>query len=277
MKNHIYQIYYSDATRARIDPGFLPLDNTGQRPDWFEYWPMRRFLRENTLDPASRYGFLSPKFYEKTSLTAEKLHAFLDTVPDDVDVVTFSPFFDQSAFFLNVFEHAAGCHPGIAPAIHGVLQLVAPGVNIAETIMSSAQSVFCNYLVAKPAFWQQWLETCERIFEVAEAGDTVLGQQLNADVRYENQSAPTKTFIIERMASLLLSTQPAWKVRTFNTMTLPIGSSALGRFAEDLMALDALKYMARETGFSQYFLAYLSKRNQLDERMKTMSVRHASI
>ncbi len=271
MKNHIFQIYYSDETRAQVDPGFLPLDNTGQRPDWYEYWPMRRFLRENTLDPECRYGFLSPKFIEKTGLTAAKVHAFLDTVPDDVDVVTFSPFFDQAAFFLNVFEHAAGCHPGIAPALHGVVQLISPGLNIGEIVMSSVQSVFCNYLVAKPAFWQEWLEKCELIFEAAEAGDTELGQQLNADVRYENQCAPAKTFIIERVAPLLLSTQSHWKLRSYNGMTLPISSSALGRFAEDLLVLDALKFMARETGFSQYFVAYLSRRHQLNERIKTMS------
>lgn len=272
MKNHIFQIYYSDATRAQIDPGFLPLDNTGQRPDWYEYWPMRRFLRENTLDPASRYGFLSPKFFEKTGLTAAKVNAFLETVPDDVDVVTFSPFFDQAAFFLNVFEHAAACHPGIGPVIQSVIQLVAPGLNVGETVMSSVQSVFCNYLVARPAFWQRWLETCERIFAVAEAGDTELGQQLNADVRYENQRGPAKTFIIERMASLLISTQSHWKVRAYNPVTLPIASKALGKFGEDLLVLDALKYMARETGSPQYFVAYLSRRHVLNERLKTMSV-----
>ncbi|WP_322010897.1 hypothetical protein [Paraburkholderia sp. J12] len=275
MKNHIFQIYYSDATLDQVDPGFIPLDNTGQRPDWREYWPMRRFLIENTLDPNARYGFLSPKFMEKTGLTAVEAMAFVNSIPDDVDVVTFSPFFDQAAFFQSVFEHAALCHPGIGPVIEEAVRLTTPGLKTSEIVMSSVQTVFCNYLVAKPAFWLQWLEKCERIFEVAEAADSPLAQQLNDDVKYESQRAPAKVFIIERMASLLLATQPGWKVRNFNPTTLPMGHAVLSQFNDDLLTLDALKHMAKETGFPQYMGAYLRKRIQVIERLNAVTLAKA--
>lgn len=42
---HIHQIFYSDDTRRTLDPGFIPLDNlANERPDWREYWPIRKFL-----------------------------------------------------------------------------------------------------------------------------------------------------------------------------------------------------------------------------------------
>ena len=42
---HLYQIVYSSQTRAAVAAGFEVLDNlSNERPDWFEYWPMRRFL-----------------------------------------------------------------------------------------------------------------------------------------------------------------------------------------------------------------------------------------
>jgi hypothetical protein len=269
MKNHIFQIYYSDATLDQIDTGFIPLDNTGQRPDWREYWPMRRFLRENTLDPNARYGFLSPKFMEKTGLTALEATAFVNSMPDDVDVAAFSPFFDQAAIFQNAFEQAALCHPGIGPIVEDTAKLIAPELKVNEIVMSSQQTIFCNYFVAKPAFWQQWLEKCEQIFDVAEAGDSLLGQQLNGDVKYQSQHAPAKVFVIERIASLILATQSKWKVRHFNPVTLPIGNAMLAQFGDELLALDALKHMAKETGFVQYFAAYLRKRTQVIERLNT--------
>jgi hypothetical protein len=62
----IYQIYYSEATKAHNDPGFLPMDNlANERPDWREYWPIRNYLLNNNLEEDTRYGFLSPKFEAK--------------------------------------------------------------------------------------------------------------------------------------------------------------------------------------------------------------------
>lgn len=268
MNNNIYQIFYSEETRQALDPGFIPLDNTGQRPDWYEYWAIRRFFMNNTLNADTRYGFLSPKFIQKTRLTSAQVRAFVDSTPDDVDVITFSPYFDQAAFFTNVFEHATACHPGIERAIDGALRLVAPEVKIAGTMMSSVQTVFCNFLVAKPAFWQQWLQKCEVIFKIAETREGELGTQLNVDVKYEEQFAPAKIFVIERIASLILGTEPAWKIRNFNPITLPIASEPLSQFGVELLALDALKYAANGTGFPEYVAAYLQMRDALNERLK---------
>jgi hypothetical protein len=271
VNNDIYQIFYSEETRQSIAPGFIPLDNTGQRPDWREYWPMRRFFLENTLNPEARYGFFSPKFSQKTGLSSAQVREFVDSTPDDVDVITFSPFFDQAVFFLNVFEHATLCHPGIEHAIHGALNLIAPGFNINANLMTSAQTVFCNYLIAKPAFWQEWLNKCEIIFRAAEARDSELALRLNADVKYAQQGAPAKVFIIERIPSLILSTQSQWKVRNFNSMKLPTGSAPLSRFGFDLIALDALKSAVHATGFSEYATAYMNLRSNLNERLEALT------
>lgn len=61
-KAYIHQIFYSEETRKSLDAGFIPLDNSNQRPDWCEYWPIRNFLINAPLDSDGFYGFLSPKF-----------------------------------------------------------------------------------------------------------------------------------------------------------------------------------------------------------------------
>jgi hypothetical protein len=67
----IYQILNHYTKPGDLDPGFLVLDNSSnERPDWFEYWPIRKFLLSEPLDEESFYGFLSPKFKYKTNLSA---------------------------------------------------------------------------------------------------------------------------------------------------------------------------------------------------------------
>lgn len=268
MQNYVHQIFHSDESRQALDPGFIALDNTGQRPDWFEYGAIRRFFDNRTLDRNTRYGFLSPKFAIKTRLSAAQVDEFLAATPDDVDVVTFSPFFDQAAYFLNTFEQASAGHPGIVQAIEGTLRLIAPGVDVNTLPMSSVQTVYCNFLIAKPAFWQEWLNRCEVIFQVAEAGDTPLTQQLNASVPYKEGKAPAKVFLIERVASLMLATQPSWKVRNYNSMTLPISDSRLAPFGAELVAMDALKFAAKEIGMPEYLAAFANLRQRVGELIR---------
>ncbi|WP_233865311.1 O-linked N-acetylglucosamine transferase family protein [Paraburkholderia adhaesiva] len=266
-KNFIHQIYYSPETRAALDPGFIPLDNTGQRPDWYEYWPIRRFLRENALDPNARYGFFSPKFQEKTQLTSAQVAEFLSSTPDDVDIVTFSPNFWQAAFFKNVFEQAESWHKGIRPALTGTISLLMPGTNAEDflnnLVMSSAQTVYCNYFVAKPRFWQRWLALCELIFNAAEVeNNTELGRQLNTPVSYRPEM-PARIFVIERIVSLILSVeQTAWKVRNFDSTKLP-GHTITGAHFGKFLELDALKMAAIKTGIRRHHDKYLELRDDL--------------
>ncbi len=68
---HIYQILNHYTSRQDLDPGFDVLDNSAnQRPDWYQYWPIRRFLLTEFLNENAFYGFLSPKFHHKTNLSA---------------------------------------------------------------------------------------------------------------------------------------------------------------------------------------------------------------
>ncbi|WP_321907121.1 MULTISPECIES: hypothetical protein [unclassified Paraburkholderia] len=268
MNNRVFQIFYSPETYAGLDSGFLPLDNTGERPDWYEYWPIRRFLMRESLDENTRYGFLSPKFAGKTGLSSAQVMQFLAETHDDVDVVTFSPFFDHSALFLNVFEQMKFLHAGSDEIIKQALALVAPGVDVDGVVMSTASTIFCNYLVAKPAFWRRWLEKCELLFNLAEDETSEFGRLLSGDVKYDHKAAPAKVFLVERIASLILGTEPQWKVRSFNGMKLPFSyNSPLMGNALDLVAMDALKRAATETGHPEFLTAFFLMRASLLDRL----------
>jgi hypothetical protein len=248
----IRQIYYSEQTRLQLDPGFIALDNCGHRPDWREYWPMRTYLLGHSLDEGTLYGFFSPKFRQKTTLDSATVSAFIEAAPADVDVIGFSPFFDQGAAHLNVFEQAATNHPGIWPIFEAVMKVVAPGIDPRTLPMDSRHSIFCNYFVAKPAFWRMWLGVTEPLFAIAEAGTSELARLLNAPIAYGPGAAPSKVFIIERIVALVLAADPRWRVHHFDPMRLPMSVSIVRGYPADLLVLDALKTAAIETRRAHY-------------------------
>src|ERR1700722_18971933 len=99
---HIYQILNHYTRREELDPGFGVLDNSvNERPDWFEYWPIRRFLLNEALDENAFYGFLSPKFRLKTGLSSDAVREFI-RADSAADVVLLSPSIHNSAYYLNV-------------------------------------------------------------------------------------------------------------------------------------------------------------------------------
>src|ERR1700733_8926704 len=178
---HIYQILNHYTPRAELDPGFEILDNSAnERPDWYEYWPIRKFLGSEPLDEDAYYGFLSPKFRLKTNLTSTRVRDFIAGADPATDVLLFSPSIHNSAYFLNVFEHGESEHPGLAKVAARFFEGIDPSVRIAELVSDSRNTVHSNYFIAKPRFWRAWLSITEQLFAIAESPRDPLGMQLRA-------------------------------------------------------------------------------------------------
>src|SRR6266566_3696416 len=220
---HIYQIFYNEQTRGQLDPGFTPLDNlSNQRPDWREYWPIRQFLFSRTMVEDDYYGFLSPKFKEKTKLSSEQVKEFIDRSGNDADVVIFSPFSDLSGLFLNVFEQGDFFRPGLLKATQDFVNLIGLDISIENMITDSRNTVFCNYFVAKPRFWTIWLEVSEKLFRIAEtaSGNCDLTNRLNSVFKRKKELVQLKVLILERVASLILATTKKFSTKAYSPFML---------------------------------------------------------
>jgi hypothetical protein len=254
---HIRQIYYSRETRDALDKGFIGMDNmNNERPDWREYWPIRNHLLSSPVSGDSYYGFFSPKFGSKTSLDSAAVLDFVANQAGSSDVVLFSPFFDQIAYPVNIFEQGALQHPEIMGTFKACALEVAPGIDFEGLVMDSTNTVFCNYFVARPAFWATWLEKCEIVFRIAEEGTTDLAKRLNAVTAHGGNGVPAKVFVVERIASLILSTEKRWKVKSYNPLSLPWSNAAISKFKVELAFLDALKIAHASQKHPQYLDAF---------------------
>lgn len=255
-KVNLYTIAYLSEHVTHLEAGYRYLDNLrNDRADWREYWPMRQFLLTENLDENAFYGFFSPRFAEKTGLSYDQVVTFIQSTPEDTDVVTFSPQVDIGAFFQNVFVGGELADPGFLITSQVCANLAGLSVDLTQLVMDSRCTVFSNFFVAKPAFWRRWLAFCELLFAVAEAHpDSELGQALRYKTKYK-EGVERKVFVVEGVVSLLLALDTQLKIQNYNPFQLG-WSAQLSRFREEAMICDALKTAIRHNQHSEYKVLY---------------------
>jgi hypothetical protein len=259
---HLRQIAYSAATLAAIEPGYTVLDNCANpRPDWYEVWPIRQFLLNNALDEAAFYGFFSPKFGSKTGMTHADVAGFVRQHAQQADVLLFSPQPDMGAFYLNVFEQGETFDPGLIKAFEAFLQSIGRPQALATMVMDARQVVFSNYFVARPAFWREWLVLAEAFVAACEGPDTPLRRQLVLPTTYPGQ-VQRKVFLVERIASLLLATQPRWRTRAADPFRMAWSMTRMRDYPTEAVLSDALKMAYRDHGWGEYLQAFLALRQR---------------
>lgn len=199
----IRQIFYDAATRAAVRPGFLPLDNTAGRQDWFEFWPILQFLRTHPLDPDTWYGFVSPKFPDKTGMDWPRMQALLVASPD-AEVALFSPFWTSLAVCQNPWLQGERDHPGLVAAMEGFLRRRGDTTRLADVVTDFDCSVNSNYFIARAAFWREWQLLAEAYLahvEGAEAAELPDGRITSYDPR---EGVALKVFVQERLVNWVL-------------------------------------------------------------------------
>lgn len=260
---HIYQIYYDENSKAGLDPGFLPLDNSrNERPDWREYHPMRTFLLERKLEDGAYYGFLSPRFGSKTNLTAGDVTAFVQA-NEGVDVALFCPFFDQSAFFLNVFEQGEFHHPGLMRLGQAFAKSAGFDADLSTLVNDSSNTIFNNYFVARSDFWAEWLRVGEWLYAQAESPAASLSGFRTPMLHRGSYSVELKIFLMERLATLLLSTGAQFKTAAFDPTRLPMADVVRSNFLREAIACDALKRAYGRSGDRKCLDEFLALRNRV--------------
>ena len=204
----IYQIRSYYTKKEDLDPSCLVLDNSSnERPDWYEYWPIRKFLLNEPLDEETFYGFLSPSFKQKTNLTAAAVRDFVNRENcATADIVLFSPSLHLTAYYWNVFLYGEFCHPGLVDLATQFFRRIGQPTNLTDLVSYSRNEVYSNYFVAKPRFWRAWLNITEQLIAIAESPTDPLGTELRKQTSYRgHRDAQIKIFIMERVPTWLLA------------------------------------------------------------------------
>jgi hypothetical protein len=256
---HLFQILNHYTASHELDPGFDVLDNSAnERPDWYEYWPIRNYLLNHSLDDGAFYGFLSPRFKHKTNLSEAEVREFIQDAGATADVVLFSPSIQNSCYYLNVFEHGEAEHPGLAGVAARLFARIGRPLDLDGFISDSRNTVYSNYFIARPKFWRAWLAVTEQMFAIAEAPDDPLGRELRTPTEYRGRrDVQMKIFVMERIATWLLVTDAGFVASARDPF------AARSRYYKLPVAIvcDALKiaYVTQRRG--QYMEVFLLVRN----------------
>ena len=253
-----------------LDPGFIPLAIAGNpRSDWREYWGIRHYFLKHALNKDEYYGFLSPLFHEKTNLSAKQVNEFINNNPDS-DVYTFSPYISDAACYLNVFEQGNRCHPGLIDSAKEFFDSIGVPLDFTTFTNDFRSSVYCNYIIAKPVFWDKWFNVTERLFKIAEQKKSALAIRLNEVTDYAKSRVEMKVFIIERIATLILALTPDLKVSSYDLNSMPWASVLFYPCRRELMYLNALKIAYTTSSDAIYLKHYFSLRQEVLLRCDTL-------
>jgi hypothetical protein len=259
----IFQIYYNQETLDKLLPGFIPLNNENSLfIDYFEFYPILNFLRNNTLQDNTWYGFLSPKFYEKTGLNSSKVYELLEKLCEEFDVALLSPSFEQLAYYLNPFEQGEAHHSGMMAMTQQFIDECSLKVSLRNFVTDSSTSAFSNYIIAKKEYWIEWKKIAEIFFEYMERSPE-LEKKTKYGATIDQYSM--KAFIQERLSCLVLTAQD-FKVLSLHYYTNPkffSNGSINGPIKSPWLASDLMKEMYRKTSDSIYLEMYQKLRNDI--------------
>lgn len=259
----IHQIFYDEESKSKVMKGFIPLDNSNYKDNgWFEFSPMLSFLRTTELEDDVWYGFLSPRFFEKTNFSSEYVINLIEKIGHLGDVALFPTGWDQLSYFLNPWEQGEIWHPGIQEKTQLFLDSSNFKINLKNIVTDTTTSVFSNFIVAKKNYWIEWKKISELFFNYEESTIS------NSYTKYRNSTNKylMKAFIQERFASLILATG---KYKTFTPDISTSGAIFSQLFPNDintrrlLITCDILKQRYRQDLSEDLLNSYWKIRNTI--------------
>lgn len=265
----IFQIFYDANTRSLVDPSFIPLDNIeNARPDWCEYWSIRKVLLSQSFSDDTYLGFFSPRFFEKTAMSGSQVLEFVRN--SSADVISFSPYFDQGALHPSPFYHGESHHPGLLKTTQNVLTLLNVNLDLNALICDQTTTIFSNYFVARYSFWKKWFAYAEKIFNVCEGPDCELKHSLVDLTQHRNSSSyAMKVFILERLVTIVMAEQRIRSEVAIDIRKAPLSFPQSRAILDKLMVCDALKSQFLQTGLPPFIETYVLYRNKLLEAKLT--------
>lgn len=214
MNIQIYQIYYRPDQLSTLDSAATPLDNTENlQPDLREYPVFKKGMEQAIKDGATHFGFLSPKFADKTGCSVKKFKDFCEqSFNAGADVVFVNPKFVLEAVTQNVFVQGEQWHPGICDLTNTILNRMFDGnrLDVKSFLMNKHTYAFCNYFVGSVNFWQGYTKFVDDFLLEVKKDEKISKIMYEVSAGYNfDKTIPYYSFVVERLFSAYIFLQPS--------------------------------------------------------------------
>ena len=210
----IFEAFVNDAQRSLLSgvgEPFFAGTNTGKDQREYELFKELFRQRQGNDEP---WGLLSWKFNAKSRATVAEFSRFArQQFERGADCVFINPLIGFEALFASVWEPWAAGEEDNKKLFDLLIELTAGQVS---AYMPRNVFCFCNYFVARPAFWSAYFAYVDDVIE--RLGERTRQQAdldviYQADVGYRGVPGLTRrVFIIERLFSTFLSKASGAKI-----------------------------------------------------------------
>lgn len=243
----IYQIYYKEEQKPKLDPDFIPWDNTANpHPELQEWYIWDQIFPQCMEEKEDYWGAVSWKFKDKTNLSGRQFTDFIKANPG-YDVYFVNPSIVNEAVFLNGWEQGDIWHPNLSKIATEFLNKIGyEDVGLRDTVTDRNVMMFASSFVASRDFWQEYMKISSQLFTEAEK-DPEFAHQVFAEglSQYNfNKALPNFPFINERLISTVID------LKGYRSINFPHTADTLAEkyrpYLGDLQSLSNLKVLINE-------------------------------
>jgi hypothetical protein len=193
MRAAIYQVYFDEASKARLDPGFLPYDNSGRRTDYYENGVLLDVHSSPRMWEGFDYvGVVSWRFADKTGLSSGDVSREMSGGSPDVFLLTPGMYMKLDA------PHSRRGFGGVQDLArevdrHGVLPYRLYDYDSGDVVN------FCNFWAAKPRVFDDYCRNYLRpmVDFLESSRDEKIMEWRRKTVTHRGKPYPPAVFMLE--------------------------------------------------------------------------------
>ncbi len=213
----IYEpIYRPGQTLAQ--PEFRALRGDNERPHLRELQFYEKLYEDRVHLQHDLTGLFSPRFGEKTGLSAHDVIAFVEENSDG-EVFTFNAVPRAPYYAYNIWMQGELAHPGIMSVGQNLLDACRIDVRLAD-VGRHGPDVWCfsNFWLGSRRFWEDYVGgLVQPLLTFVQQNPEHPSVLAAMEITYHDKPTPFLPFIVERLFNTFLSAHEAWrgKVRAY--------------------------------------------------------------
>jgi hypothetical protein len=230
----------------KVKKPFVPYDNLkNENPKLCEFPIFNEGFKLAQKEQLDYWGFLSPKFSEKSGLTEQKFYDWI--TPGSTNVYIVNPCPLNECLFPSVIVQGNNCHPGLTDLIQRVMNRMNIPINVDQILMDSTSFALCNYFVGDNIFWPVYLKFVNNFINEVKNNPNDSKLMFDTGAHYgPNGSLPYYTFVIERLLSIFLNISSGikYQIYQYSKEELLNKTKLPEEIMDEIRALSAIKLAA---------------------------------
>lgn len=264
IKVNLYQAFYADEHRKHLSSVVKAVNISGILNNKTREYELFKKIYKNHENKKDAWGLISWKFDLKNVIKVEEFYQFAsEQIGAGADCVFINPMIGNEAIFKNVWEQGLLAHKEMKKIVDYFQLRYGEKIN---GVMGSENFAFCNYFIAKPAFWEKYFDFIDKemsdLYLMAQV-DNELVKSVDGAAHYSRDAdVSMNPFIIERLFSLFVSfNKNKFKIISFKHDEKSYVKKFGERFGMYLWGLKNLKEIYLKSKDEKFYAQWLKIRN----------------